>query len=102
MAELEFISAVNSSLHRSRRHSSFVNLWNGSVCYYPAAFHPNSSVMCRFVTESPSCSYYVYYIDYLKTLFCTLNLSWNSGYVFIVGLILVFLYGLLYMIFTYL
>ncbi|KAM8712231.1 hypothetical protein ACLKA7_012707 [Drosophila subpalustris] len=100
MAEFEFISEVNNTLRRSRRHTSFVNLWNGSVCYYPDD-HPNSSVMCRYVIETPSCSYYVYYIDYLKTLFCTFRLPWNSGYVFVVGFILLFLYGLLFMIFKY-
>lgn len=71
-------------------------------CFYPEALQPNSTEMCEFVRNNPSCTYFVYHIDYLKLLFCTLNLGWDSCYVFMVALIFVMLYFVLYMIIKYL
>ncbi|XP_032596946.1 mitochondrial sodium/calcium exchanger protein [Drosophila grimshawi] len=92
---------VNDSLQRARRHISFVKLWNESICYYPEQLNPNSIDLCRFVMDTPSCAYFVYYIDYLKLMFCTLDLNWHSAYMIVVVLSLLFGYSLLYMITKY-
>ncbi|XP_064536108.1 uncharacterized protein LOC135426757 isoform X2 [Drosophila montana] len=91
----------DETLRRVRRHISFLRIWNKDECFYPEALQPNSSEMCEFVSHNPSCTYFVYYMDYLKLLFCTLNLNWDSCYVFLVALIFVMLYFVLYMIIKY-
>ncbi|XP_030563556.1 uncharacterized protein LOC115764569 isoform X1 [Drosophila novamexicana] len=91
----------NETLRRARRHISFLRIWNKMDCFYPEALQPNSTEMCEFVRNNPSCTYFVYHIDYLKLLFCTLNLGWDSCYVFMVALIFVMLYFVLYMIIKY-
>lgn len=73
-----------------------------SLCYYPIQFHPNTSEMCHFVTNTPMCKKYVYYLDYLEFLFCFLELPWSHSYVFVCALYLALLYYTLYMITKYL
>lgn len=72
------------------------------MCYYPWEFHPNTSEMCHFVSSTPMCRMYVYYLDYLHFLFCFLELPWSHSYVFVCALYLAVLYYILYMIIKYL
>ncbi|XP_030383290.1 mitochondrial sodium/calcium exchanger protein [Scaptodrosophila lebanonensis] len=77
MAETK-MQAMEQILSRPRRHMSFLIGQYETQCYYSQEFLTNQSEICAFVKRTPSCSFYVYYMDYLKLIFCTLKLEWHT------------------------
>ncbi|XP_046868270.1 mitochondrial sodium/calcium exchanger protein isoform X2 [Drosophila willistoni] len=88
-------------LRRRPRHISFMDIRNSTRCHFSEKTNTNITDMCDFVTHTLSCHYFMANIDYLKIIFCYFKIPLDGIVVFMGCLMMLILYGLIYMLTKY-